>query len=30
VDGKTSQAVFMPFQEEEEADVMDDIPKIDP
>ncbi len=29
VDGKTSQAVLMPFQEEEPKDTMDDIPVID-
>lgn len=30
VDGKTSQAVLMPYKEEEPEDVMDDIPHVDP
>ncbi len=30
VDGKTSQAVLMPYKEEEPDDIMDDIPIIDP
>ncbi|MCP4672729.1 MAG: phosphoenolpyruvate synthase PpsA [Desulfobacula sp.] len=30
VDGKTSQAVLMPYKKEEPDDIMDDIPIIDP
>ncbi len=30
VDGKTSQAVLMPYKDEEPEDVMDDIPHVDP